>query len=77
MSEKYYQINICRPGKTEVIKTTPREIKWCFVCRKCVEFTDYLIAEIEPLYYDPWWRRTCPRGHDDGDLFPGRYREYD
>ena len=50
--------------------------RWCFVCRKRVDFTDRLTGDAEPSYYEPVWTRECPRGHSDGDLFPGYERTW-
>lgn len=67
---------ICGSGPREQIKEESAGVKWCFVCRKRVEFTDRLMADKVPSYYDPTWVRKCSAGHTDGDLFPGYYREY-
>jgi hypothetical protein len=71
--------------RTFVICTTPmREIhretvgvRWCFVCRKRREFVYVVTATIEPSYYDPNPAIECTVcGRIDGDLFPGRSREW-
>lgn len=67
---------ICGPGKRESLRDVSAGIRWCFVCRKRVEFTDRLMADVEPSYYGPQWVRTCPQGHEDGDCFPGTWREW-
>lgn len=64
-------LTVCSGGLTEVIASESAGERWCFVCRQRVEFTDTCTAYTEPSYYDPWWTRKCPRGHVDGDLFPG------
>jgi hypothetical protein len=51
---------------------------WCFYCRKWVEFTLRVHVPDDPMsYYGPHVSIKCERGHDDGDLFPGRYREWE
>ena len=66
---------ICK-SETVTVRTVQVGVRWCFVCRKRVEFTDTLKADAQPSYYDPFWVRKCQSGHADGDLFPGWYREY-
>lgn len=67
---------LCRPGLMEVLKEVPLGVKWCFVCRKRVKFSDCLMGEVDPTgYYEPLWDVRCEKGHADGDLFPGRTRE--
>lgn len=55
--------------------TTP-PVRWCFVCRKRRQFEFVAQAPIEPSYYGPSFSIVCERGHSDGDLFPGRVREW-
>lgn len=66
---------ICGPT-SEVIHTEPVGIRWCFVCRKRVEFTDRFRVPVEPSYWEPFWTRTCAAGHVDGDVGFGRWREW-
>jgi hypothetical protein len=55
-----------------------RGIRWCFECRRRVEFYFVVTDVIEqPSYYDPSCSIECERGHYDGDLFPGRFREWE
>ena len=68
---------VCGPSQIKVVSAESIGIKWCFVCREHVEFTDTLKIDAEPSYYGPWVTRECARGHQDGDLFPGRYRGWD
>jgi hypothetical protein len=70
---------VCGPGATEeVVRRPSGESRWCFQCRKRVPFVFTVTREIAPSYYDPWPAVECePEGHNDGDLFPGRYREWD
>jgi hypothetical protein len=52
------------------------EPRWCFICRKRVHFS-MSITEPPPMsYYGPTATVSCPRGHVDGDCFPGTYREW-
>jgi hypothetical protein len=52
--------------------------RWCFQCRKRVPFVLVVKRyDCEPHEdpYGPWGSIQCEqRGHDDGDMFPGRYR---
>lgn len=69
---------VCLPGATEVIRRESMGVKWCFVCRERVEFEFTVTREIAPSYYDPNPGVHCVPGHHwNGDLFPGRYREWD
>lgn len=53
--------------------------RWCFVCRKRLEFVFQVHTPVDEMsYYGPSGSVRCkPRGHYDGDLFPGRFREWD
>ena len=72
-------VNVNWTGPTKVIHRESEGVKWCFRCRKRVEFEYTLTAEILPSYYDPNPSIHCvPKGHWNGDLFPdGREREWD
>lgn len=70
-------VTICGPGAWEVIHSESLGFRWCFVCRKRVEFTYEIKSEIQPSYYGPWPAVTCPLGHLDGDCGFGRYREWE
>lgn len=50
---------------------------WCFQCRKRRMFYRVVMLTVEPSNYGPYVSIRCERGHVDGDLFPGRTREYD
>lgn len=53
------------------------EPRWCFVCRKRVQFTRTVQVPVDPMsYYGPSVTVHCDMGHTDGDLFPGRIREW-
>lgn len=63
---------------TKVIVNKPDGERWCFVCRKRREFYYIVTAPVEPSYYGPNPDIKC--GHcktSDGDLFPGREREWE
>lgn len=79
----------CRPattnggvicGPTNVIEVTREEegIRWCFVCRKRVPFF-FIVRrdDTEEDWYGPWPSVEDDKGHSDGDLFPGRRREWE
>jgi hypothetical protein len=52
-------------------------IRWCFYCRKRVKFIRRVHVPTDPMsYYGPHVTLKCERGHEDGDLFPGRWREW-
>lgn len=52
-------------------------IKWCFRCRKRVEFERIVMAPDGLSYYGPTVDVECSNCHAiDGDLFPGWYRAY-
>lgn len=55
------------------------EPRWCFYCRKRVPFVRRLHAPVDIYsYYGPHVTVKCARrDHSDGDLFPGRFREWD
>lgn len=61
---------------TEEVTRKPDGEHWCFVCRKRRRFDFVVRAPIEPSYYGPNPSIVCELGHTDGDLFPGRFREW-
>lgn len=69
-------IHITRtPMKT--IHDEPDSERWCFSCRARREFRYVVKAAVEPSYYDPNPSIRCGTcGLMDGDLFPGRTREW-
>jgi hypothetical protein len=53
-------------------------IRWCFSCRKRVEFERIVKVPAGISYYGPSVEITCSAcGTIDGDLFPGRIREWE
>lgn len=52
--------------------------RWCFRCRKRVEFVAILMVPTELSYYGPHWKIKCTNcGALDGDIFPGFEREWE
>jgi hypothetical protein len=52
--------------------------RWCFYCRRRVEFTLRIHVPDDPMsYYGPHATLCCPAGHTDGDLFPGWERTWE
>lgn len=71
-------VHINRPGATYVIRRKELGERWCFRCRERRNFIYTLTAEVEPSYYDPNPDVKCGHcGKSDGDLFPGREREWE
>lgn len=66
------------PGPVVVYHRRPEGERYCFGCRKRVEFEFLAMRyDCDPMddYYGPWGAIKCvPRGHLDGDMFPGRFR---
>lgn len=69
---------ICRGPAMETIRDDPHENpRWCFTCRKVRDFRFIVRAPVEPSYYGPEPNVVCVEcGQTDGDLFPGREREW-
>lgn len=53
--------------------------RWCFRCRKRRVFEYVVTVPVDPeSWYGPGRRIECGScGLDDGDLFPGRVREWE
>lgn len=65
-------------GPTKAIARKPDGTRWCFRCRRRVEFEYTLTTTIEPSYYQPHPTITCTQCRNiDADLFPGRERHWD
>lgn len=57
---------------------TAEGVRWCFACRRRVEFVRIVMVPDGLSYYGPTVDVRCSEcGVIDGDLFPGRYREWD
>ena len=68
---------ICGP-EMEEIRRWPEGIKWCFECRKRVEFFRVVMAPVDQIsYYGPNFSMDCEHGHNNGDMFPGNERGWD
>jgi len=68
------------PGPVKEVKRMALGSRWCFRCRARAEFVTIVRAydcAPEVDYYGPWASIECEHGHDDGDLFPGRFREWE
>jgi hypothetical protein len=71
-------LNICYGPSTEEIFRESYGERFCFVCRKRREFFYVVKAPTEPSYYGPTRSIRCGFcDADDGDVFPGRSREWD
>lgn len=70
-------VYICRgPAMREVRRESEGE-RWCFRCHKRREFLFVVTAPVEPSYYGPNAVVKCSVCDlIDGDLFPGRCREW-
>lgn len=70
--------HICRSGATREIKRESTGESWCFHCRKRQEFFYVVTGDVEPSYYGPNPDIICGQCKtSDGDLFPGREREWE
>lgn len=71
---------VCGPGPMKVVYREPHGEGhlWCFQCRKRVPF-EFIVrrSTAEMDWYGPSPSVECAAGHKDGDLFPGRVREWD
>ena len=82
-TETYGRVTICRGPEMHEVKRWDEGIHWCFVCRKRVQFWQIVKApSMEDLiawmgFYSHSRTIECERGHLNGDLFPGRWREWD
>jgi hypothetical protein len=69
---------ICGEEMREVSRRSDGEPRWCFKCRKIRPFECVVIAPVGPSYYDPNTYVKCSAcGLTDGDLFPGRCRDWE
>lgn len=65
------------PGMVEHSRTPDGEQRWCFSCRARRTFCKVVDVPAEPSYYGPAVEIRCDVcGQPDGDLFPGRSREW-
>ena len=69
---------ICREEMREVRREPDGAVRWCFCCRKHRAFEFVVTAPVGESYYGPNPGVECATCHlRDGDLFPGRYREWE
>ena len=69
---------ICRDKTREVKREPDGKDRWCFHCRKHRAFEYVVSAPVGVSYYGPNVRVECATCHtSDGDLFPGRIREWE
>lgn len=69
---------VCREELREVRRDQDGAPRWCFRCRACRVFQYVVRAPVGPSYYGPNPGIECGTcGTSDGDLFPGRTREWD
>jgi len=60
------------------VSRTSEGIRWCFSCRKRVEFNQIIKIPDGMSYYGPSIEIACSScGSIDSDLFPGRIREWE
>lgn len=64
------------PRLVEIVREA-EGVRWCFVCRKRRNFEFVVKTPAEPSYYGPSASVVGECGHVDGDLFPGRTREWE
>lgn len=61
----------------EVSRTPDGEPRYCYTCRTARPFEHVVMAPVAPSCYGPSHRVACATcTTTDGDLFPGRYREW-
>lgn len=73
---------ICGEPMEEVMRKPDGEPRYCFVCRTRRAFDYVNMAPVpdreNPSYYGPTPSIECQHCHTtDGDMFPGRYREWE
>lgn len=65
------------PGPVVEVSRKPVGVKWCFGCRKRLEY-EFVVKryDVDPRDdpYGPWGAYECTRCHEDRALFPGRER---
>lgn len=65
------------PAMVEVVNRRDGETRWCFACRQQRDFRYIVMAPAEPDWYGPHADVKCGTCNtSDGDLFPGRQREW-
>ena len=70
--------SICGEEMREVRREPDGAERWCYHCRTRRPFDFVVRAPVGPSWYDPNPGVECATCHlRDGDLFPGRYREWE
>lgn len=68
---------VCGEPMKELTRKPDGEPRWCFGCRKVRDFVFVVSGSVEPSYYAPNPSIRCEHCDlHDGDLFPGRLREW-
>lgn len=71
-------VRICREPMEEVVNEPHGAPRWCFKCRHVREFRYRVTQPTGFSYYGPNPSIRCGTcGLTDGDMFPGRSREWD
>lgn len=71
-------VTICYGAEHREVRRESEGVKWCFQCRKRAEFFYVVTTPIVPDYYGPMANIRCGScDASDGDLFPGREREWE
>ncbi len=69
---------ICGEPLKEVMRRTDGDIRHCFHCRVKRRFEYVVMSPVGLSYYGPTPGIECATCHKaDGDLFPGREREWE
>jgi hypothetical protein len=69
---------LCGEPMEERRRVPHRADRWCFRCRTVRAFQFVVRAPVGVSYYGPTPAVECGTcGASDGDLFPGRYREWE
>ena len=69
-------VHICYTEPLEEIVRKQIGQRWCFVCRKRRNFSWVVMAPVGLSYYGPHEKIVCDACKtQDGDCFPGTYRE--
>ncbi len=64
--------------EAETVKRYPDGERWCFKCRARRTFTRANHFPAPTSWHDPWTTIRCDTCNTvDGDLFPGRSREWE
>lgn len=68
---------VCVEKMREVKREPDGKDRWCFRCRQVRAFEFVVSEPVGPSYYGPRFYVECGTCHaTDGDLFPGRTREW-